>query len=209
CMRASEQGQLHRVKGQLLAARDELRACARDACPRVVRTDCAQALADIDRALPTIVPAASGGGRDLTEVRLSIDGARVAVRLDGTAVPVDPGEHTLHFEADGFLPVDPELVARAGGKARLVSARPAPAAPPEPARAPAPVVARDTGPASSSGGPPALAFVAGGVAIAALGLAAYFEVDSLNRYASLKDSCAPTHACTQSDVDAITRERLF
>ena len=44
----------------------------------------------------------AGGGGDIFAVRVSMDGAALVSRLDGSALAVDPGQHTFAFAADGF-----------------------------------------------------------------------------------------------------------
>jgi hypothetical protein len=51
-------------------------------------------------------------------------------------------------------------------------------------------------------GPPALAWVAGAVGLAALGSFTIFEILGQNAYTNLKNDCAAAHACAQADVDA-------
>jgi len=41
-------------------------------------------------------------GSNITDVTVTLDGTRLATRLDGKAVSVDPGEHVLTFVADGY-----------------------------------------------------------------------------------------------------------
>src|ERR1700729_2803743 len=99
CIAASTAGQTLRKQGKLLAARDQMIACARDACPAIVRSHCARWLSEVDAAIPSVVvraeDAAAGAAID---ARLSIDGR--PGKLDGQPVRLDPGEHTLSIEND-------------------------------------------------------------------------------------------------------------
>ncbi|KYF71942.1 hypothetical protein [Sorangium cellulosum] len=212
CFTASEEGQRLRDEGRLREARARFIACGAAACPALVRSDCAGWLADVTARVPTLILSAEDDqGQDAADVRVTLDGAPLAARLDGKAVEVDPGEHVLRFERAGSDPVALRLVVREGEKLRRVSAR---LAPPATARAGAATpgggaIAPGGGPlapsedqaasrpASSLLLPIALGGVAaaGGVAYAALGLSARADADRL------RATCAPR--CAEADVDAV------
>jgi hypothetical protein len=97
---ANEAAQTLRQSGKLDAARQQLRACVAAACPAVLRDDCAQRLDELQRAQPTVVfDVKDAAGHDVATVRVSVDGRLVAERVDGTAMPLDPGEHEVRFDA--------------------------------------------------------------------------------------------------------------
>jgi hypothetical protein len=122
CIAAAEQGQSQRDDGHYRAARASFLACAQDTCPKVVLQSCTKWLRELDEGAPTIVLAAKDEhGDDLTDVRVTFDGAPFTSQLDGKPAEADAGEHVLHFERDGSTPVDVKLLLRAGEKARLVS----------------------------------------------------------------------------------------
>ena len=53
----------------------------------------------------SVVPAAKDKkGRDIVDVKVSIDGKVVTETLDGKALPVDPGVHTFRFETKNAPP---------------------------------------------------------------------------------------------------------
>jgi hypothetical protein len=122
CVEANEKAQDLRQAGKLHAARDQLARCIATACPGPVREDCAQRLAEVDAAQPKVVfSAKDASGNDLEAVRVTVDGAAFADKLDGTAFDVDPGEHTFRFEgADGAV-IEKRLVVREGEKRRSES----------------------------------------------------------------------------------------
>ncbi|WP_437580056.1 hypothetical protein [Sorangium sp. So ce887] len=210
CFTASEEGQRLRDEGRLREARARFIACGGAACPDLVQSDCAGWLSDVTSRVPTlIVSAQDERGHDVADVRLTIDGAPLAARLDGKAVEVDPGERVLRFERAGSAPVELRLVVREGEKLRRVSARLArSAAPGSGAATPGAgaIAPREdraaSSPASALFLPLALggAAVAGGVAYAALGLSARADTDRL------RTTCAPR--CTEAEVDAVRTKVL-
>src|ERR1700722_6810474 len=107
CLAAADQGQSLRDDGKYRRAHDAFVTCSRDACPKVVSRSCVQWLRQLDDATPTIVLGAKDDtGADLTTANVTIDGQPLAESLDGKPLPVDPGEHVLHFERSGSDPVD-------------------------------------------------------------------------------------------------------
>jgi hypothetical protein len=84
-----------------------------------VRDDCAQRLDELERAQPTVVfDARDGSGNDFTEVTVTLDGRPLAIRLDGHALAVDPGEHTFLFQVAGQPAVSRTFVLKEGEKDR-------------------------------------------------------------------------------------------
>jgi hypothetical protein len=117
CIAADTDGQALRLTGNLLRARKRLAVCAAASCPSVVREDCAQRIAEIEAAQPSVVFAATNGhGRPLVAVRVTVDGTQIADHLDGRALPVDPGEHLFVFEALGRVPAQMRLTLKEGEK---------------------------------------------------------------------------------------------
>ena len=119
CVAANEKAQALQNASKLRDARSQLLVCIVDACPDVVRRDCVQRLKDVEDATPTIVfGAKDGAGHDLVDVQVTMDGATVASRLDGTALQVDPGAHDFVFQTAGVDPLKQSFVIRQGEKDR-------------------------------------------------------------------------------------------
>jgi hypothetical protein len=165
---------------KLVEAREQLRVCAAAACPAVVQSDCAGWLADVDKALPSVVVTArDGAGADLVDVKVSVDGQPLLSRLDGQALPMNPGSYTLHFERADATSVDRAVIVREGEKNQSVAVvfgAPAVASPasPSPART---TPAASPGPESpaSHGAASAwrtMGWVLGGVGVVGLGVGA-------------------------------------
>lgn len=142
CVAASDEGQKLRDEGHFRAARTKLATCAAEDCPSPVRANCVQWLDDVDKRTPSIVIAATSKGTDATDVVVSIDGAVVTQHLDGSAIPLDPGQHKLHYEHAGDPPQDETIVLGEGEKDRpLRVSFGAPLAPVPPPKKPPPTLA--------------------------------------------------------------------
>jgi hypothetical protein len=102
CLDAASKGQRFRATHKLVEARDKFRICGAAACPTVVQTDCSGWLAQVEKGLPSVVVTAKDdSGTSVIDVKVSVDGAPFAARLDGQAMAINPGSHTFHFEAAG------------------------------------------------------------------------------------------------------------
>jgi hypothetical protein len=139
CDAAYDQAQTFRDGKKLVEAREQLRVCARATCPQSMVRDCTAWLADVERAIPSVVLVATdASGNALPNVKVSIDGAPPRV-LDGTSWDVEPGPHTFAFEGGGGTRVEKQVLAVQGTKdqrvvialvAPPVVVAPAPEAPP-------------------------------------------------------------------------------
>jgi hypothetical protein len=129
CALAAEKSLALRKQHELRAARTELLVCAATSCPDVIREECARRMADVNAAIPTVVfEARDEAGRDMSAVTVTMDGAKLADKLDGTAIPIEPGEHAFTFEAPPLPSVQRSFVVREGEKDRreqIVLAAPA------------------------------------------------------------------------------------
>src|SRR5215471_469259 len=166
CVKASEQAQSLRDEGKYKKAREQLLVCTRDVCPGMVRKDCVGWLQDLDASMPSVViTARDPNGKDLIDVKVTVDGQPFADKLDGKPLTVDPGKHTFHYEAAGAPPVDEDVVMHAGEKNRQISVKLG-NAPPPPTTPPPATTPVETGGGTS--GPPIAAFVIGGIGVLAI-----------------------------------------
>jgi hypothetical protein len=119
CVDANSQAQKLRRESRLEAARQALVSCSDPACPPMVRSDCTTRLDEVQKAQPTLViDVKNRAGDDLTDVKVTVDGQPFAAKLDGTATAIDPGPHTITFEAAGFESVTKTLVVKETEKDR-------------------------------------------------------------------------------------------
>lgn len=204
CLAASEASLSLRRHHKLRQAHEQLLVCAAPSCPADVRDECLRRVGDLKAAMPTVVfIAKDGAGNDLTAVQVAMDGQTIAERLEGTAVAVDPGEHTFTFALAGRSTVEKKLVIHEGEKARRVQVVfAATAGPVAPADAPArpPVLVSTPGersPDEGSGGlgtQRILAIVAAGVGVVGVGVGVGFGLDSLSKHNQAQKAC-PNTAC--------------
>jgi hypothetical protein len=205
CATAYEKTQSLREIGQLRDARKQAIVCSAPTCSAYVTKDCLQWLTEIDANLPTVVfTARNAAGEDTLAVRVTVDGHPVAEKLDGKAVPLDPGEHVVRFEMTGAEAVEQKVMIRQGEKNRSLVASfkkaasitplASPPASPPPASAPPLTLAApepDTAPlpAPRSEGVPLWAWISGGVGVVALGVGAGFGVSALTAQRELDEKC--------------------
>lgn len=202
CVRASEKAQQLRNASKLVEAREQLVACTRTECPKLVQQDCTQWMSEVLSATPSVVPAAKDrAGRDIVDVRVSIDGKLATDALDGKAIGVDPGVHTLHFETSAAAAIDETVVVKQGEKNRIVTVTFAKGDDATAAGAPGPASASRGAEEPPRSSPPIAAYVVGGIGIVALGAALVVQLGANSDARDLRETCAPR--CSQSDVDGI------
>jgi hypothetical protein len=119
CLSASEKSLSLQNQHRLRAARAELVSCSSASCPTDIREECTRRVGEIKLAIPTVVfEARDASGKDLFDVRITMDGETLSERLDGTAISVDPGVHLFGFETQGHSKVETKVLVREGEKER-------------------------------------------------------------------------------------------
>lgn len=176
CLDAASKGQVLRDTHDLIGAREQFRVCASQKCPAMVQQDCGAWLGEVDRGLPTVVLAArTAGGVDVVNAEVSVDGKPLVSRLDGQAIPLNPGPHTFVFEGPDGWRLEREALIKEGQKDQSVSVvvtprnPSAPALPAVPVDAPAPAPAAPAPVSRGSGGLRLWGWIVGGVGIVGLG----------------------------------------
>ena len=208
CIAAADDGQKLRDDGKLGTAREKFVVCAAKACPAVVAKACAGWREDADRDMPTATfRVMDEQGKELLDVKLTLDSAADAQPISAKAVPLDPGEHVVHVKRDDGRTTDEKFLLRPGEKNRLVDVRfPAPATP----VTPRPVVTRPP-PANAVSADgfhvPLLGWVGLGVFVAGGATTTIFAVMAKSDESDLRSrGCAP--GCPSSDKDSINTKLL-
>lgn len=198
CLDAVAKGQQLRDSHKLVEARDQLRICAASACPAAVQSDCAGWLESVEKALPSVVAAAkTTAGAELVDVQVTVDGRPFATKLDGQAIPIDPGLHVFHFEAANHSKADQRVVLGEGQQnLRVAVTLESPVQAPPPPQ-PNPPPARESQ-SPGLGTQKVLALVAGGVGVVGLGLGTVFGVLALSKRSDAEKVC-PGASCPTSD----------
>jgi hypothetical protein len=189
CAAAHREAQDLRRIGKLRASREKLIFCASDDCPRVVTSECIPWLAEVEQGVPRIVlEARFADGTDIVVAKILLDGELVAERLDGRAIPLDPGEHVIRIEPPGHAPMEKRIGVAVGETAKLVRFDEAPSE-----RAP-------RLPRESRVRLPWAAIALGALGVAGVGGFGYFGLNGLSKEDRLAD-CSP--ACPPSRSDEV------
>jgi hypothetical protein len=186
CVAAANSWAALKQSGKLRDAAGRLAVCASASCPSEVREVCSDRLKSVNAAIPSVVlEAKDGSGAPLVDVRVTMDGAPVAARLDGKALELDPGHHTFVFTT-AMGTVKQEVLVKEGAKDVSVTAT-FPREREEPAAAP-PIDSRRRDeppkptPSENSGSPlKTIGYVAGGLGIVGLGVGGFFGLRALGK----------------------------
>jgi len=201
CLDAVGQGQKLRDGHKLVEARAQFRICAAASCPVVVQRDCLNWVNDADASIPTIVLSAKeASGEDALDVRATIDGSALATKLDGAALPIDPGPHTFRFEWPDGTTIDREALVQEGQKATVVSVRHP--APPSASAVPAPAGRSEQG--AGRGGVVRLGgYVAGGAGLAAIVVGSIFGGLTFAEVSQAKSACGAAGCAATTSQTAV------
>jgi hypothetical protein len=186
CIDGFESAQKLRAARALVEEREKLVACVQPTCPAPIVRDCSAWLAEVDASMPSIVlGAVDARGRDIDDVSVSLDGRPLRERLDGKAIDVDPGPHTLRYARKGATSIDYRVVIQEGEKNRLVRVV-----------FPDPAVALAPSPEAPAAGPtvPIATYLLGGLTLLAAGSFAYFGLRASGE-ASDARACEATLGC--------------
>ena len=195
---------------QFRAERAQLLVCAATTCPADIRKECIARVDEVNAAIPTLIfQVKDGAGHDLSAVKVTIDGEMLAERIDGTALSVDPGEHTFAFESTSFPAVRKTLMIREGEKSRREvivlgtdSALTTPVPSPKIAPPPGSVSgdASEASPSAGLGTQKTVALVAGGVGALGVVVGSVFTFIAVSKKSDARDAC-PNECSNERDVN--------
>ncbi len=198
CIAANDAAQDLRRSGKLREARARLAVCVSPSCPGLVRDDCAQRLAEVDAAMPSVVlDVRDAHGLVVTDARVQLDGQPFVDRVDATTHSVDPGTHRFTFDAADGAHAEQTIVLHEKEKNTLVAiVLSAPAAPSD---SPSPVSGEWTTQKMIGvglGGAGVVGLVIGSI----FGAMALSDASTLKSQAGCPSSCPPS---AQSQIDTL------
>ncbi len=218
CISANEVAIKLRVDHKLRQARDQALVCAATSCPGEVRDACKKRVSELNAAIPSLVfEAKDSNGDDVSAVAVTMDGQPFAARLDGTAIPIDPGDHTFSFAAAGHANVEKHLVIYEGdrGRRERIQLGNGPASPPPVAPTPLalPATPPESRPSAGSTAPglgtqKVVGLTLGVVGIAGVGVGSAFGLLTISAWSSAKSACGSggTSSCT-GDPSTVSSDR--
>lgn len=202
---------------QLRATRAKLAICSSWSCPAEIRAECLRRVPEVDVSMPTVVfEARDGAGANLVAVTVKVDGEILAERLQGSALAIDPGEHTFTFEVAGRPNVEKHLLILEGEKLRRervdfeALALPKPEPPPAPAPTAKVELTAQRSPSNPAprhgfGTARIVALGLAGVGVVATGVGVAYGLTAMSRRDTANNLC-PSNPCdTTNGVDAWKR----
>jgi hypothetical protein len=197
CASGAERAADLRSAGKLRDALGEFAACARDACPKLVRNDCRNAVAQIKETAPRLlVRVKDDKANDAPSATVSVDGVVLDDHERLYGMLVDPGSHVVRTIADGFAPVERVVVVTVADGARPIDVtltREGPSKTP-----PTQAAAAPESPAAPASPSRRGAYVAGGVGLALVAIGGALGISTLVSYEDLKSRCQGH--CADSEV---------
>jgi hypothetical protein len=221
CSGAYVKSQVLRTNHHLLEARQALRTCSQPSCKSFVVKDCSTWLEQVQSALPTVIPIATGDGEQvLSTAKVSIDGNLALEKIDGLPLEIDPGMHTFRFDtADGQSAVQQVVIVEGEKDKRITVSFAKPGTTPttapgttqsgQPSAAAAGSLPDSSTPASASGTMKTLAIVAGAVGVVGIGVGIGFGLETSAKASAVTADCpssanCPNHAQALLDHSAAT-----
>lgn len=216
CLAASDASLKAGNEHKLRAERGQLLICAATSCPADIRNECLRRVDEVNAAIPTVIfETKDAAGNDLSAVKVTIDGELLVDRLEGTALSIDPGEHTFLFEASGMVPVTKQFVIREAQKDRreaitfsmatgALSAAPVPSTA-QAIQSFATIAPAAPEPAHRLGAQKIVALVAGGIGVVGLGVGSAFGLIASSKKNDAQAVCpgqCPTAAGVSDWSDA-------
>jgi hypothetical protein len=168
-------------------------------------------------SIPTIVFAVKdGAGRELSAVKVTMDGEVVADHLDGSSLTLDPGSHQFTFETAGQPPLTETLIVHEGEKDRreslTVGSPSAPAVPPTaatPTAAPSSFSATATPPDDSRHARRVLGVVVGSVGLVGLAVGSVFGGLDFSSWGNANRECPDHKGCSSQATSDRSNALVF
>ena len=197
CVSASNKGLDLRKQGKLTEARQMLASCAAPSCGAEISAVFQRRITEINAVMPSIIfLPRDGAGKDMLDVKMTVDAEGPGVVLDGRPVPLDPGPHSFKFEVRGTAPVTRSFMVAEGAKDRLEVIEMAPADTKR--RTMLVSTVPDVSPTSGTGQRTAGYWIVGG-GVAALAAGTVFGLMAASSESTQKSDCTSSTVCTNYD----------
>jgi hypothetical protein len=122
CTAAYESAQERERSGHLIEAKESFLTCAKETCGTFLEQECTARYARLNADIPSVVPMVTDdAGAPRVDVAVTMDGEPLISRLDGRAVPVNPGMHEFVFSAGGKVFSRQKLLIGQGQRNRAIS----------------------------------------------------------------------------------------
>jgi hypothetical protein len=206
CAKAHTEAQVLRKEMRLVEAQQTAQKCMQSACPVMLQNECVQLLEKLERQIPSLTFDVRLDSRPAENAKVFVDGLIV----DSTAAAhrLNPGEHKIRVELEGFDPVEQTIGVTEGQQFRAVQIS---------FKSPEPETPAAGGSAAAGGGGtsqaaldrpiPVSVYVLGALGGAAILNAGVWWGLGLVEENNLRDSCYPR--CKDSELDTMkTRYRI-
>jgi len=105
----------------LRAAQEEYLECANSSCSSALQRICGIRHTQLNSEIPSFVPVVTDGtGKNYVLVEVKADNELLTSRLDGSALNLDPGKHTITFSTDDGVIATKSLIMIQGQRNRIV-----------------------------------------------------------------------------------------
>lgn len=192
CVGAHERASMLRLEERWEDAQKAMQACASDACPLAIRSDCTRWLEEVAQMLPSLIVVIERDDEGRDPVRLSLNGRELTLSEPVQPIEVLPGTHRLEFRLPPYAPLSYEISVRVGEKNKVVRVsfereRKTVSQP-----LPQPLPARDPAPSTTPARPvPTITYLLAAGAVLAAGTSGGLLAAALSRRETARERCAP------------------
>jgi hypothetical protein len=200
CIAAHKAGQERRLDNDWVGARERFRACASSGCPKLMIEQCSDWVRQAETNVPSVlIVVRDSQGRDVSDVKVTLDGSDLGTRWVGIPVETNPGSHRVVAMRRGER-AERKFVAVLAEKQKKIEVLFA-ASPGERRAASGSQEIR-----SDRAAPPWAGYALLGVGAVAFGVGTYLGIDTLRQQRDLKECRGH---CDADDVDRGKRTALL
>lgn len=175
-----------------------------------VATNAAKHIDQLRERIPRVIVKVPEGA---TVTSLTVDGKEISTGILGSAMPIDPGKHTIVVKAQGKATFTKEVDLSEKSKPLTIEAKlvdEGTPTPPEETVKSEPATPKDESASGSSSKGSALPWIVGGVGVAALGGAAFMFVKRNGTISDLDSACGPDrNHCPSSAKDTADSGKTY